>query len=146
MNYPSLLRRLGAMVYDSLLVIALCIAYGALALWLQVSVFGQLLAEGEKANLGLVGFAGMVLVVGFYFCFFWVRSGQTLGMKTWRIKVVDEQGLRLGWQQAALRWCLSCPSLLLAGIGYWWAVIDRDNQTLHDLLSKSRTVLLPKDA
>lgn len=142
-EFPSLLRRLGAMVYDSLLVIAVCLLYGAIALAVQVNVSGGL-AEGEKADLGPAGFIGMLAVIGLYFTFFWVRSGQTLGMKTWRLKVVTADGRRLGWGQAWLRWLISCGSLCLGGLGYWWALVDRENQTLHDLLSKSQTRLLPK--
>ncbi|AFU98176.1 RDD family protein [Simiduia agarivorans] len=142
-EFPSLLRRLGAMVYDSLLVIAVCLLYGAIALAVQVNLSGGL-ADGEKANLGPLGFVGMLAVIGLYFTFFWVRSGQTLGMKTWRLKIVAHDGRRLGWGQAWLRWLLSCFSLGLAGTGFLWALIDRENQTLHDLLSKSQTRLLPK--
>lgn len=144
-NYPSLLRRFGAMLYDTLLVIALCLAYGALALWAKVALFGYHLAEGEKASLGWLGFAGMMILIALYFCFFWGRSGQTLGMKTWRLMVVGKDGRRLTYAAAAKRWLLAVGSFALAGIGFWWSLIDKDSQTLHDLLSDSRTVLVDKE-
>lgn len=143
-QYPSLLRRLGAMLYDALLVIAVSIAYGAAFLWAKVAVFGYVLAEGEKANLGWPGFIGWLMMLALYFVFFWVKSGQTLGMKTWRIAVVDAQGHRLTIQAALLRWLLAWASFVVLGAGYLWSVIDKDSQTLHDLLSNSQTRLLPK--
>ena len=144
MQYPSLLRRFGAMLYDTLLVAAVSIAYGAIFLWAKVAVFGYTLAEGEKANLGWIGFLGWIILLALYFSFFWTRSGQTLGMKTWRIAVNSDTGVRLSFANALLRWCLAVLSWLFLGFGYWWALIDKDNQTLHDLLSKSRTQLIPK--
>ncbi|BFM11113.1 RDD family protein [Simiduia litorea] len=143
-QYPSIFRRLGAMLYDSLLVIALCLAYGALVLWGKVALFDYNLAAGEKASIGLPGFAGMLGLIALYFCFFWVRSGQTLGMKTWRIQILDETGKYLSLGQAVKRWLLACVSTVALGLGYLWSIIDKDSQTLHDLLSHSRTVLLPK--
>ncbi|UTA49159.1 RDD family protein [Simiduia sp. 21SJ11W-1] len=143
-QYPSLLRRLGAMLYDFLLVIAVSIAYGAAFLWAKVAVFGYVLAEGEKANLGWPGFIGWLLLLALYFVFFWVKSGQTLGMKTWRIAVLDPTGKRLTVKAAITRWLLAWASALALGLGYLWALIDKDSQTLHDLLSHSRTHLLPK--
>lgn len=143
-QYPSLLRRLGAMLYDSLLVIAVSIAYGAAFLWAKVALFGYALAEGEKANLGWPGFVGWIVLLALYFSFFWIRSGQTLGMKTWRIAVVKQSGERLDFATALLRWLLAVLSLACAGLGYWWALIDKDQQTLHDLFSRTRTQLIPK--
>ena len=143
-QYPSIFRRLGAMFYDSLLIIALCLAYGALVLWAKVAWFEYNLEAGEKASIGLLGFAGMLLIIASYFCFFWMRSGQTLGMKTWHIQILGETGQYLSLRQAIIRWLLACCSMAVMGIGYLWSAIDKDNQTLHDLFSQSRTVLLPK--
>ncbi|MBB3167950.1 RDD family protein [Simiduia aestuariiviva] len=143
-QYPSLLRRLGAMFYDTILVAAVSLAYGAVFLWAKVAWFDYTIPADEKANLGWTGFIGWLLLLAMYFSFFWVRSGQTLGMKTWRITVVDLQGQRINLRTALLRWCLAWISLALAGIGYWWSIIDKDSQTLHDLISKSRTQLIQK--
>ena len=144
-QYPSIFRRLGAMFYDALLVIALCLAYGAIVLWAKVALFQYSLAAGEKASIGLFGFAGMLCLIASYFCFFWTRSGQTLGMKTWRIQVLDESGKYLSLRQAIKRWLLACFSAAAAGIGFLWSAVDKDSQTLHDLFSQSRTVLLEKE-
>ncbi|MEO6103533.1 MAG: RDD family protein, partial [Pseudoxanthomonas sp.] len=37
-------------------------------------------------------------------------------------------------------------SLLLGGLGFWWAWVDRDRLTLHDRASGTRVIRLPKKA
>lgn len=141
---PSLMRRAGAMLYDTLLITAMCIGYAALVLWIKISLLGYSLGEGEKASIGTAGFIGAVLLIGCYFCFFWHKSGQTLGMKTWRIEVRNLDGHFMSWPQAIKRWLLACVSLAFLGAGYWWALINSNRQTLHDAWSASYTRLLPK--
>ena len=51
----------------------------------------------------------------------------------------DAVSLKQGWLRYALAW----PSVLLCGIGLWWALIDRDRQFLHDRLAGTRIILLP---
>jgi uncharacterized RDD family membrane protein YckC len=143
-QFPSLLRRFGAMFYDTLLVAAVSLAYGAAFLWAKVSLFGYVIADGQKAELGWPGFLGWLLLLALYFSFFWVRSGQTLGMKTWRIAVSQANGAPVSFTAALKRWLLASLSMACLGAGYWWALIDKDHQTLHDVLSGTRTQLVPK--
>lgn len=140
----GVLKRLAAMVYDGLLLIAVSLAYGALALAIQVKLLGVAYGPGEKADLGLLGFAGwLVVVIGFY-GYFWRRFGQTLGMKAWRLVLTDAQGQKPGWGHCALRCALACVSFALLGLGYFWLWIDRDRLTLHDRLSGTRVWQVPK--
>ena len=66
-------------------------------------------------RLGLQAFVFLVLAV--YFSFFW-QKGQTLAMKTWRIRIVDKHGASLSWGRALLRyllvWLWFLPGLALA--------------------------------
>lgn len=78
-----------------------------------------------------------------YFGWFWTHGGQTLAMKTWRLQLSDVGGGPVRPGQALLRYCLCYPSLLLGGIGIFWAFFDRDRQFLHDRLSGTRITLLP---
>jgi uncharacterized RDD family membrane protein YckC len=81
-----------------------------------------------------------------YFSAFWLRSGQTLAMKTWRIRLVQANGDTLTFKQAVLRFFLALLGLLLAGAGFWWALFDRDRQFLHDRLVGTRLVRVPRKA
>lgn len=81
------------------------------------------------------------LVLLAYFVWFWRKSGQTLAMQTWKIKVVCTDGTTpVSLRQALLRYVLSWPSLLLCGAGILWALLDRDRQFLHDRLAGTRVV------
>jgi uncharacterized RDD family membrane protein YckC len=75
-----------------------------------------------------------------YFGWLWKRSGQTLAMQTWKIRLVSADGARLTNRQVVLRYALAWPSLLLGGFGILWALADRDRQFLHDRLAGTRLV------
>lgn len=150
MNHPTDLphagvgKRLAALIYDSLLLVAISLAYGALALLVAVNLLGVEYAPGEKADLGPVGFVGwLAVLVGFY-SFFWRRSGQTLGMKAWRLKLTDDHGRRPGWGRCVLRCALAFISFALLGLGYFWLWFDRDRLTAHDRWSGTRVWQIPK--
>ncbi|OYY75972.1 MAG: hypothetical protein B7Y33_06080 [Hydrogenophilales bacterium 16-62-9] len=65
-------------------------------------------------------------------------------MKTWRIRLLQENGDALVFRQAALRFAVASLGLMLAGIGFWWAFFDRDKQFLHDRLAGTRLTRVPR--
>ena len=139
-NAPSLLRHLTAMLYDSLLVVALVFVVNALALGVVVTV-----SDGEQKVVGPT--LGQILfilsIVGFYSTF-WLTSGQTLGMQAWRIRLVTFDGGRPSLWQAIRRCVGALISIACLGIGYWWRLFDRNKRYWHDYLSGTELVLLPK--
>lgn len=82
-------------------------------------------------------------LIGVYLVWFWRHGGQTLAMKTWRLKLVSRHGGRLGLVQAWLRYALAVIGLATFGLGFFWALLDRERQFLHDRLAGTRLVLLP---
>lgn len=83
-------------------------------------------------------------VAGLYTTFSWRRGGQTLGMRPWRIRVTAANGGPPSRRQAWLRYLVGTASLLLAGLGFFWAWIDRDRLTWHDRASNTRLARVPK--
>lgn len=81
------------------------------------------------------------MACGFYI-FFWVRGGQTLGMRAWRFRLVrrDGQGLTYGDALKRLLWAI--VTLAPAGLGLLWVLIDRDGLSLYDRLSRTGPVML----
>ncbi len=148
-HHPSagVFRRLAAMVYDSLLLTALSMAYFGVAVFLNVLIQGAP-PLGEKIVWGWwrypVFIGWLVTLVGFYGVF-WRRFGQTLGMRAWRLKLVNEAGTTPGWGQCVLRCLLACVSLGVFGLGYFWCWVDRQGLSLHDRLSRTRVWVIPKD-
>ena len=130
--------RVAAMIYESLLVIAVLFV----ASFIVLPVVGDL-HSGWQRHLFQ---AYLVVVLFAYFATFWLRSGQTLAMKTWRIRLDDRSGGRVSFRQAALRFALALAGALLVGAGYWWALFDRDRQFLHDRVAGTRLVRVPPKA
>ncbi len=141
----SLLRRLAAMGYDALLLIALAMAYGGLSLYIKVAWLGETYIEGEKAQLSPIAGLGLIAVFVIFFCLFWRRGGQTLGMKTWRLQLLDQQGGQPSLQQCLIRCLFASLSLASFGLGYLWCLFDQQGNSLHDKLSRTRVVQLPKN-
>lgn len=129
---PSLGRRLASLVYEVLLLLALVF----IATFPFLAFFGDS-TQGWKRHVLQV----WVLVVwGAYFAWFWTRGGQTLPMKTWKIRVVRHDGAPLGPVRALHRYVLALIGLLAAGLGFAWALVDRDRQFLHDRLAGTALV------
>jgi len=134
-DLPSIRRRLASMAYESLLAIGLLVATFLLP-YVLLGVIWQISVPGWVELLHLV------LVLGIYFVWLWRRGGQTLAMKTWRLKLVSATtgGGAPSLPQALLRYALSWFSLLFFGAGLIWAIFDRDSQFLHDRLAGTRIV------
>ena len=62
-------------------------------------------------------------------------------MKTWKLRIANPDGSPLRPAQAMLRYLAAWPSILLGGIGLFWAIFDSEKQFLHDRIAGSRIVL-----
>lgn len=134
-----LARRLTSLLYESLLLGAVVVVFFLLPQTLLGVFAGKSLPPG-----GLLAHFFLLLLI--YFGWFWVNGGQTLAMKTWRIRLIDASGQPLRPLQAALRYCGAWASIGLAGSGLLWALVDRDGQFLHDRIAGTRLVELPRPA
>jgi uncharacterized RDD family membrane protein YckC len=128
-----MLRRLASMLYESILLFAVAF-FGT---WLFQFAAGTLVIDGWRMTL-LQAF--LLALFAAYFLWCWLRSGQTLAMKTWRIRLVAKDGHgRLAPKAALLRF-LYATLLVPTTIGLFWAMVDRDRQFLHDRLAGSLLV------
>lgn len=127
---PGLARRFACATYELLILAALVF----------VATFPFLALAGDSTG----GFrrhllqAYVVAVVGAYLVGFWTRGGQTLAMKTWRIRLESAQGGPVGAARAVRRYLLALLGGAALGIGFLWALLDRDGQFLHDRLAGTR--------
>ncbi len=137
---PALPRRLAAIVYDTLLVLPLVMVCVAAGLGIR-----QLLGSAADSLLPatLVQTIAVLSCVGF-FGTFWLKSGQTLGMQAWRIKLVAMPGNEMTFGRVVTRCLSALLSAACLGLGYWWCIFDRRKRCWHDYLSGTELVLLPK--
>ena len=71
----------------------------------------------------------------FYFGRYWTKTGQTLGMKVWKIKVVTTSGEAINWQQALYRLLFS-----LLGLGLIWMIFNKNRLALQDVVSQTQLI------
>lgn len=153
-NAPTVRRRLAALLYEAVILFGVVFIAGYL--------FSTLTQQRNGLTHHNLLAAWIGLVVGVYFVWFWTHSGQTLPMKTWRLRVVAADGAPLSTGRAvaryALAWLWFLPplalhpllglklpqTLLIAGIWFvLWAAagrFDPQRQFLHDRLAGTRVV------
>ena len=107
----GVLRRLAAALYDALLLLALAVLVTLLSLALNggAAITRAAVGHWEYADVAL-----LLAVVTAYYGSAWTRSGETLGMKAWRIRVEGRDGARLLWRGALIRLACAAPLYLLA--------------------------------
>lgn len=129
---PGIGRRLASALYDLLLVVALMF----IATFPFLAFFGDATHGWRRHVLQ----AWVLFVIGAYFVWFWTRGGQTLPMKTWHIRLVRDDGAPLGIGRAIHRYVLALLGTAALGLGFFWALFDRDRQFLHDRLAGTALV------
>lgn len=145
----GLLRRLAALLYDAFLVFAIWMVMGFALQFIVGPDTSQLVDGRVQTNpvLDWVIFIGEVGTAATFYIWFWMRTGQTLGMIAWRIKAVSATtGRPMSFQQGVLRFVLAWPAFFCLGLGYLWLYVDPNGDALHDKLSGTRVLLLPKSA
>lgn len=100
----SLLRRTGSMIYDGLLV---------LAIWMVLGLVFVFLGNLTGLNTIPLQFAVNLVAAWAFLAWFWTRTGQTLGMQTWQIRVRDERGGAVTAWKATLRYLVALAQWLL---------------------------------
>jgi uncharacterized RDD family membrane protein YckC len=133
-------RRFAALVYDALLIAALLMVYTAIAL---LFTHGHALLADSVGPWAYIYRIGLIGVIGAYFVINWVHSGQTLGMRAWRLHAVDRHGKRLTPGPAALRFLCAVLAWTPAALGVLWLYLDPERLALHDRLSGTRILHVP---
>jgi uncharacterized RDD family membrane protein YckC len=131
----GLLRRLLAMFYDSLLLLSVLFVATAIVL---------LVTRGTLDYQNPFFRSYLFVLCFLFYAWFWMHGGQTLGMRTWRLRVQRLDGGPISLWQALLRFLCAIPCWALLGLGYLWMLVDRDRMAVHDRLSETVIVRLPK--
>lgn len=142
-------RRLTALVYDLLAVVAIVMVVGLIC---QLATGGRLIQTGAQTTIAWWYQPLQALVVAAYFVGSWLRGGQTLGMRPWHLRLVAAGGGKVAPGQALRRVVVAALPLLLLALAPWlgsrgalWAVVlgwalwfapalvDPRRRALHDL-------------
>jgi uncharacterized RDD family membrane protein YckC len=135
----SLFKRLGAMLYDFLLFGSAVLVVGFISMLAITSLTGtQNVAPGSL--FAKLFFAYLLIFGYFFFGWFWTHGGQTLGMRAWKLEVITLNGQSINWTQALFRYIYSIISWMPLGAGYLWMLVDKNNLTFHDRISKTAII------
>jgi uncharacterized RDD family membrane protein YckC len=143
MGTPAgLMRRVGAILYDSLLLFAL---------WFLATLPFIAIRSGESidAESGVLHIAyqmTLVFVAYGFFVGFWTTKGRTLGMQSWGLQLETRDGRIPGIGAATIRFLAAIVSWLPLGLGFLWQLWDADRITWHDRLSGTRLLYYPRDS
>lgn len=143
-------RRIACWVYDFLTSVAVYMVAGATSFGLfSLTAHFGLINMGEHTHLidvqqGSLLYTSLIygwnlFWVAFFFVWFWSKSGQTIGMKAWRLRVQNHDGSLISKKIGFKR---LLPTLL--GLGNFRVLFDRKNKlSLQDKLTQTEVVLLP---
>ncbi|MCW8932591.1 MAG: RDD family protein [Gammaproteobacteria bacterium] len=171
----SFLKLLGCWLYDFMLLCAVWLLAGFVYI-IPAQLFTQI-DSTQKENLSTTEFSGPVfysylfIVTWFFFAWFWTHGGQTLGLRSWSLRLQTVEGHTLNWTQTFLRflvagtpWLLSLfvydkiitnqllpapyqySAFIIGFIGLLWMLVDKDKRSIQDIFSNSRIVSVPKKA
>jgi len=138
-TYAGIFRRLFAIFYDAFLLIAILFIVSAIATALN---------NGKAVTPGDMLYPLFVMIIFglsyLYFAWFWIHGGQSLGMKTWQVKLQSINDKEIDWKRAAIRFITAIFSWGFFGLGFFWAIFDSKHRCWHDLASQTVLIDLRK--
>ncbi|MBM5572509.1 MULTISPECIES: RDD family protein [Deefgea] len=170
LSTAGLIRRMVSFMYEILLLTALLlIAEGVFQGVFQIVSGLSVTQLSDYPWLGALNFVWLLVVTLLYFGWCWMRGGQTLAMKTWRTRLLMQDGSSLTRKAVLIRFTVASVcygsllpvyllarkqaeyqpllwvSLALFVLPLLWALFDRDKQFIHDRLAQTRMVFFPKE-
>lgn len=141
-SYPPapLWRRLAAMLYDSLLLIACYMLISFLYTSAVSLTFDKTPDQLSALTLQLTLFPILFFSTLGFFSFFWMKYGRTLGMQTWKLRLINNTPNPVSFSQCTLRICTAILSIACCGLGYLWMLWDKQQRTWQDRASKSSII------
>jgi len=140
METAGFLRRIFALIYDSLAVLGIIFSLSLVLVWSNSG-------SGEPGSLISYIQILIILISGpLFYSYFWIKNnGQTLGMQAWKIKLVSTKESPLTLNQALTRCLVSALSVLCLGFGYLWILFNKERLSWADMVTHTKIVKLKID-
>jgi uncharacterized RDD family membrane protein YckC len=124
----SIWRRIASIIYDALLVLAILIV-------MSIPFFSFNVEENNLLKITMQAY--FYFIIQYFFVWFWVNNEGTLGMKTWKIKIFCDDGEKISYKKAIIRFNIAIISILFFGLGFLISLFRKDKKCLHDIISKT---------
>jgi len=125
-------KRIAALVYDTLIIAALLVLASAIAMIVVTAFLGSEAITEQQILIENPLFFSWLLFCWFYYYYWcWQKAGQTLGMKTWKIKLITEDGKQMSLKNALIRFASG-----MFGLANVWLCLP-GKRGWHDILSHS---------
>lgn len=123
-----------ALFYDTILLLSV--------LFFASIPFVMWQGEGfESQPLTLLSFQLYLLGISYiYFSYFWLQTGQTPGLRTWKLRLIRQDGYLLTRRDSLVRFLFSLLSVATLGLGWLWVWLNPNAQSLHDKLSDTHII------
>ena len=135
MQPAGFLKRILAIIYDSLLIAAIVLVLSLLLVFIN---------GGYPESGSFVSFIQLFILVvtgPIFYSYFWiVNKGQTTGMQAWKIKLVTTDETELNINKTMLRCLISTISFACLGLGYLWILYHKDDLSWSDILTKTKVI------
>ena len=135
MKPAGFVRRILALIYDSLAVLGIILSLSLLLVWSNGG-------PGEPGSfVVLIQFTIIFFTGPIFYSYFWLaNNGQTTGMQAWKIQLVTIDETELNIKKTLLRCLISTISFACFGMGYLWILYDKDNLSWSDILTKTKVI------
>ncbi|QDD01128.1 RDD family protein [Candidatus Methylopumilus planktonicus] len=120
---PPLIRVYGSLIYELFALVPIWMVAGFIFIYFFDDFFGTYRRLIFQIYLWLIS--------GFYLTYCWTKSGQTVAMRAWKLKIISRHGAlsnKLAWK----RYIYATLGALMGGIAFIWALTNKKHLYLHD--------------
>jgi len=135
--YAGIATRAVALAIDAAIAQAIFFAGGAVVTLIASLVADNIDLSTIEAVLAAIAWA---VVVGFYFVFFWSTVGQTPGMRTMGLRVIDARGGHPGFVRSCVRVVGLALAIIPLGAGFLPVLVDDRRRALQDFLASTAVI------
>ena len=135
MKTAGFLKRILALVYDSLLIGAIVLVISLMLVFFN----GGYPKPGSFVSV--LQLFILILTGPLFYSYFWItNNGQTTGMQAWNIRLVSINETKLNIKQTLLRCLISVIYFISFGIGYLWIFYNKNNLSWSDILTETKII------
>tara|TARA_B100001167_G_C16766093_1_gene304262 strand:- start:1378 stop:1806 length:429 start_codon:yes stop_codon:yes gene_type:complete len=140
METAGFIRRILALIYDSLAVLGIILSLSLFLVW-SSGGYGEPGTLISYIQISIIFFSGPI-----FYSYFWINNnGQTIGMQAWKIRLVTSKELPLTLRQSFIRCLVSVLSALFLGLGYLWILINKEKLSWADIATNTKIVKTNQD-